>query len=113
MYILQPWILKLNIAKSIGMKMLIWIIFKVILKKILNSLYELAQSLSRIHEKYQSNANSVDQKYYIALKIKVPFDLTIRAINPITNYITLIKVDYNNLPISCQYYISTTHFVKD
>lgn len=53
----------------------------------------------------------MDQKFCVALKAGVPFDLTLGAINPITREMTLIKIDYNNLPIRCRYCLSTAHLV--
>lgn len=63
--------------------------------------------------KHRGNAHCLDQKFCIALKIGVLFELTLGVVNLIMGDVTLIKVDYNNLPIQCRYCISSTYIVKD
>ena len=67
------------------------------------------------HNTVASSRNSVcvDQKFYVAVKMGVPFDMVLEAVNPVNSETTLIHVDYNNLPIRCRYCLSISPLVKN
>ena len=71
----------------------------------------MAGSLGIVMERHHGNLLSVDKKFCVAVKIGVPFDLVLEAVNSINGKTIMIQVDYNNLPIRYRYYLSTLHLV--
>lgn len=80
----------------------VWITLKSVPDKYRSSAQELAQSLGTVVGKHRGNQHNSDQKFCVTFKMGVPSDLTLGAVNPVnpvTGETTLIKIDYNNLPI--------------
>ena len=82
-------------------------------EEFLSNAQEMAGSLDTVLGRHRGNLVSADQKFCVAVKIGVPFDLVLEAMNPVNGETTLIQVDYNNLPIRCRYCLSTSHLVKN
>ena len=72
----------------------------------------MAGNLGTVLGRHRGNSVSADQKFCVAIKTGVPFDLVLKAVNPVNGEITMVQVDYNNLPIRCRYCLSTSHLVK-
>jgi hypothetical protein len=100
---MQPWIPNFDPVKPIGMKMPVWITFKNVRDELKSSATELVASLGPILGKHRGNPYNIDQKFCIAITTGTPLDLTIEAINPITQGTTTIQVDYNNFSIHCRF----------
>ena len=73
----------------------------------------MAGSLGTVLGCHRGNSTCVDQKFCVAVKTGVRFDMTLEAVNPVNGEISLIQVDYNNLPIRCRYCLSTSHLDKN
>ena len=80
---------------------------------VLGSAQEMAGSLGTVLGRHRGNPLSADQKFCVAVKTSVPFDLVLEAVNPVNGETTLVQVDYNNLPIRCRYCLSTSHLIKN
>ena len=111
--IMQPWIPNFKACTPTGIKMPIWITLKAVPDEFLSSSSDLAQSLGDVLGRHKGNPHSTDQRFCIAVKAGAPFVLTIGAVNPVTEQVTEIQVDYTNLPIRCRFCLSTAHLIKD
>ena len=85
----------------------VWLTLKNIPEEFLSNAQEMAGSLGTVWGRHCGNSVSADQKFYVAVKTGVPFDMVLEAVNPVNGETTLIQVDYNNLPIRCRYCLST------
>ena len=110
---MQPWMLAFDASKPQGIRMPVWLTLKNVLEKFLSSAQEMAGSLGTVVGRHRGNSVSANQKFCMAVKIGVLFDLVLEAVNPINGETTLIQADYNNLPICCRYCLSTSHLVKN
>ena len=110
---MQPWMLAFDASKPQGTRMPVWLTLKNVLEEFLSSAQEMAGSLGTVLGHHCGNSVSADQKFCVAVKTGVPFDLVLEAVNPVNGEITLIQVDYNNLPIRCRYCLFTSHLVKN
>ena len=111
--IMQLWMLAFVASKPQGMRMLVWLTLKNVPEEFLSSTQEMAGSLGTVLGHHRRNAVCADQKFCVAVKTRVPFDMALEAVNPVNGETTLIQVDYNNLPIRCRYCLSTSHLVKN
>ena len=110
--IMQPWMPAFDASKPQGTRMPVWVTLKNVPKEFLSSAQEMASNLGTVLGRHRGNLVSANQKFYVAVKIGVPFDLVLEAVNPVNGEITMVQVDYNNLPIRCRYCLSTSHLVK-
>ena len=111
--IMQPWMPAFVASKPQGTRMPVWLTLKNVPEEFLSSAQEMVGSLGTVLGRYRGNAVCADQKFCVAVKMGVPFDMTLEAVNPIDGESTMIQVDYNNLPIRCRYCLSTLHLVKN
>ena len=91
----------------------VWLTLKNVPEEFLSSAQEMAGSLGTVLGRHRGNSVCADQKFCVAVKTGVPFDMALEAVNPVNGEISLIQVDYNNLPIRCRYCLSTSHLVKN
>ena len=91
----------------------VWLTLKNVPEEFLSSAQEMAGTLGTILGWHRGNPLSADQKFCVAVKTGVPFDLVLEAMNPVNGETTLVQVDYNNLPIRCRYCLSTSHLIKN
>ena len=110
---MQPWMPAFDASKPQGTRMPVWLTLKNVLEEFLSSAQEMAGNLGTLLGRHQGNSLSADQKFSVAVKTGVPFDLVLEAVNPVNGETTLIQVDYNNLPIWCRYCLSTSHLIKN
>ena len=89
--IMQPWIVSFNACRLTSTKMPILITLKDV----------------------RGNPTNYDKKFYIVVEMGKPFILTIGAENQILGLVSLVQIDYNNLPIRCKMCLSMTHLIKD
>ena len=111
--IMQPWMPAFVSSRPHGTRMPLWLTLKNVPEEFLSSAQEMAGSLGTVLGRHRRNAVSADQKFCVAVKTGVPFDMVLEAMNPENGKSTLIHVDYNNLPIRCRYCLSTSHLVKN
>ena len=111
--IMQPWMPAFDASKPQGTRMPVWLTLKNVPEEFLSSAQEMAGNLGIVMGRHQGNSLSADQKFCVAVKTGVPFDLVLEAVNPVNGEATLIQVDYNNLPIRCRYCLSTSHLIKN
>lgn len=111
--ILQPWVTNFNPSKPIGLKLPVWITLKGVRDELLSNAQDLPTGIEVVLGRSRNNVNSADQKFYVAVQARRPFDLEIVTDNPVTNEEVEIQVDSNNLPIRCRLCMSTTHLIKN
>ena len=111
--IMQPWMPVFISSKPQRTHMPVWLTLKNVPEEFLNSAQETAGSLGTVLGRHRGNAACADQKFCVAVKTGVPFDMVLEAVNPVNGESSLIHVDYNNLPIKCRYCLSTSHLVKN
>jgi hypothetical protein len=111
--ILQPWCAGFNPRKSEKLKMPGWVTLKDVLGEYMNNAMEIAESVGPVLGKNRGNSFQNDQKFCVALTAREPFPLKVEVVNPVNGKISHITIDYNNLPIRCRHYLSTTHLVKE
>ena len=106
---MQLWMLAFDASKPQGTKMPVWLTLKNVVEEFLSSAQEMAGNLDTVLGRHRRNPLSTDQKFCVAVKTGVAFNLVLEAVNPINGETTLIQVDYNNLLICCRNYLSTSH----
>jgi hypothetical protein len=111
--ILQPWCAGFNPRKPEKMRMLVWITLKDVLGEFQSSAIDIAESLGPVLGKNRSNVQQNNMRFCVALIAREPFPITVEVVNPVNGKVSLIAVDYNNLPIRCRHCLSTSHLVKD
>ena len=110
---MQPWMPAFDASKPQGTRMPVWLTLKNVLEEFLSSAQEMVGSLNIVLGRHRWNSVSDDQKFCVAVKTGIPFDLVLEVVNPVNGETTLIQVDYNNLPICCRYCLFTSHLVKN
>ena len=110
---MQPWMLAFVASKPQGTRMPVWLTLKNVPEEFLSSVQEMAGNLGTVLGRHRGNLVCADQKFCVAVKTGVPFEMVLEAVNPVNGEITLVQVDYNNLPIRCRYCLSTSHLVKN
>ena len=111
--IMQPWMLTFDASKPQGTRMPVWLTLKNVPEEFLSSAQEMAGSLGTVLGHHRGNSVSADQKFCVAVKTGIPFNMVLEAVNPVNGETTLIQVDYNNLPIHCRYCLLTSHLVRN
>jgi hypothetical protein len=95
------------------MRLPMWVTLKEVPDEFHSNALEIAGALGTVIGKHRGNAINADQKFCVAIPSGQAWPLTIGVTNPETGEKSRVCVDYNNLPIRCRYYLSTSHLVRD
>ena len=82
--IMQPWTPAFDASKPQGTRMPVWLTLKNVPEEFLSSAQEMAGTLGTVLGRHRGNPLSANQKFCVAIKTGVPFDLVLEAVNPVT-----------------------------
>ena len=88
--IMQPWMPAFDTSKPQGTRMPVWLTLKNVPEEFLSSAQEMAGNLGTVLGRHRGNSVCVDQKFCVAVKMGIPFDLVLEAVNPVNGEITMI-----------------------
>ena len=110
--ILQTWTPNFNPSRPTGLKVPTWITLKGVRRECLGIADQIAASLGEVVGGDKHNAYCTNQRFCIALVSSARYRLQVLVKNNYTGMITVIKVDFGNLPIKCRFCQSLDHLVK-
>ena len=59
------------------------------------------------------NAYCTDQQFYIVLTLEEGYGSQLSVTNECIGLISIVDVDYGNLPIKCKFCVAITHLVRN
>ncbi|XP_073388304.1 uncharacterized protein [Physcomitrium patens] len=115
MCILQTWTLGSDANKHshIGLRVPTWVTLRGIPGEFMKVSNQIASGLRVLLGGDNRSAVSSDQRFCVAMEAGVEWRTLLSVSNEATGKVSLISVDYCNLPIRCQFCLSTNHLVKE
>jgi hypothetical protein len=111
--ILQTWTPNFNSSKPVGLKVPTWVTLKEVRGEFLGVADQIAADLGEVVGSDKRNAYCTDPSFCVALTSGEGYRSQLSVTNECTGLVSIVDVDYGNLPIKCRFCASLAHLVKD
>jgi hypothetical protein len=111
--ILQTWTPDFNSSKPVGLKVPTWITLRKLRGEFLGVADQIAADLGEVVGSDKRNAYCTDQRFCVALTSGAGYRSQLSVTNECTGLVSIVEVDYGNLPIRCRFCASLEHLIRN